>query len=290
MLKVRNPLRAENRPLSRHSVPCPCDFTCGKRRILHGAIFKTGKYSRNGAVCTGGGIRERGITIMAGNKSCRCSFCGRSKNIEYMIRSCEDGKKAAGQTVYICDECVSQCNKILKGLYKKDGRQYAWDLVKVPEKEKLEGKASTPHEIRAVLDRYVIGQGKAKKVLAVAVHNRRKRLMGNRRIRKSNILQRLLDAAGGDVKKAQQGIVYLDKFDKLGQRAASGARGDIGGKGVQQELLKIIERAVVRLRQGMNPMNPMTRIGMQMEIPPILFEMYPMTRELVKPTLKMQGI
>jgi len=99
-----------------------------------------------------------------------CSFCGKS---EHEVR-----KLIAGPSVYICDECVDLCNDIIR--------------------EEVHAKPSTkglpkPHEIRAVLDEYVIGQETAKKILSVAVYNHYKRLSvkGSQdgvEIAKSNIL------------------------------------------------------------------------------------------------------
>ncbi len=84
-----------------------------------------------------------------------CSFCGKSQH--------EVRKLIAGPSVFICDECVELCNDIIR--------------------EELEESADTgqdslpkPHEIKAVLDEYVIGQKRAKKVLSVAVYNHYKRL------------------------------------------------------------------------------------------------------------------
>mgnify|MGYP006270520877 FL=1 len=84
-----------------------------------------------------------------------CSFCGKSQH--------EVRKLIAGPSVFVCDECVELCNDIIR--------------------EELEEKAETtrdklpkPHEIKNVLDEYVIGQDRAKKVLAVAVYNHYKRL------------------------------------------------------------------------------------------------------------------
>ncbi|MEZ4465742.1 MAG: ATP-dependent Clp protease ATP-binding subunit ClpX [bacterium] len=102
-----------------------------------------------------------------------CSFCGKSQK--------EVKKLIAGPSVYICDECIALCNDIIaEELEKGDGQA---GRLKVPK----------PSEIKAELDRYVIGQEHAKKVLAVAVHNHYKRIetrvgRDDVELKKSNIL------------------------------------------------------------------------------------------------------
>ncbi len=101
-----------------------------------------------------------------------CSFCGKSQH--------EVRKLIAGPSVFICDECVELCNDIIR-------------------EEMQEGTSDTrtslpnPHEINEMLNQYVIGQGRAKKVLSVAVYNHYKRLdfstkKNDVEISKSNIL------------------------------------------------------------------------------------------------------
>src|SRR5215475_8588099 len=104
-----------------------------------------------------------------------CSFCGKSQH--------EVRKLIAGPSVFVCDECVELCNDII--------REELEDRA-----ERARDKLPKPHEIKKVLDEYVIGQDRAKKTLSVAVYNHYKRLQtrsGGRgkddvEIAKSNIL------------------------------------------------------------------------------------------------------
>jgi ATP-dependent Clp protease ATP-binding subunit ClpX len=105
----------------------------------------------------------------------QCSFCGKSQ---------EDVRKlVVGQGVYICDECIELCNDILNE--ELDGTGAPGLSSSIP----------TPKDIKTYLDRYVIGQDLAKKILSVAVHNHYKRietlgskLSGDVELQKSNIL------------------------------------------------------------------------------------------------------
>ncbi len=85
-----------------------------------------------------------------------CSFCGKSQH--------EVRKLIAGPSVFICDECVDLCNDIIR----EEVQEQAASVTG--------SKLPTPHEIDQILDEYVIGQERAKKVLSVAVYNHYKRL------------------------------------------------------------------------------------------------------------------
>jgi ATP-dependent Clp protease ATP-binding subunit ClpX len=109
-----------------------------------------------------------------GGKLLYCSFCGKSQH--------EVRKLIAGPSVFICDECVDLCNDIIREEVQESGGDNSQDRLPVP------------HEIKEILDEYVIGQQRAKKVLSVAVYNHYKRLRhdGGRgddvELGKSNIL------------------------------------------------------------------------------------------------------
>ncbi len=105
----------------------------------------------------------------------RCSFCGK--------RQTEVKQLIAGPNIFICDECVKLCNDIMREEEEKQKVKY--DDLLVPK----------PADIKKVLDDYVIGQEKAKKVLSVAVSNHYKRILAKNRgknfdveLKKSNIL------------------------------------------------------------------------------------------------------
>lgn len=102
-----------------------------------------------------------------------CSFCGKSQK--------EVKKLIAGPSVYICDECIGLCNDIISEELDQD------------ESTSTSFNVPKPSEIKRNLDEYVIGQDKAKKVLAVAVHNHYKRVESKKtgedvELKKSNVL------------------------------------------------------------------------------------------------------
>jgi ATP-dependent Clp protease ATP-binding subunit ClpX len=97
-----------------------------------------------------------------------CSFCNKSQH--------EIRKMIAGPSVYICDECVELCDEIL--------------LEELSELTQLnDGKLPKPKEIKSELDGYVIGQERAKKILAVAVYNHYKRLHNKNNKSKKNQIE-----------------------------------------------------------------------------------------------------
>ncbi|MDK2123404.1 ATP-dependent Clp protease ATP-binding subunit ClpX [Parachitinimonas caeni] len=117
------------------------------------------------------------MTDKSNQKLLYCSFCGKSQN--------EVRKLIAGPQVFICDECIELCNDII--------REETQSGV-ASSTQSAANKLPTPTEIRDTLDQYVIGQEKAKKILAVAVYNHYKRLSspslqaGGVELSKSNIL------------------------------------------------------------------------------------------------------
>lgn len=115
---------------------------------------------------------DRNTTGNDSEKLLYCSFCGKSQH--------EVKKLIAGPSVYVCDECVELCNDIIL----EELEDETSSAVK---------KLPTPREINAILDDYVIGQERAKKILSVAVYNHYKRLEVKHKkdeveLSKSNIL------------------------------------------------------------------------------------------------------
>jgi ATP-dependent Clp protease ATP-binding subunit ClpX len=101
-----------------------------------------------------------------GGKLLYCSFCGKSQH--------EVRKLIAGPAVFVCDECVELCNDIIREELQEN---VAASVDKLPK----------PKEIKAVLDEYVIGQEKAKRILSVAVYNHYKRLRVHNHLKKNDV-------------------------------------------------------------------------------------------------------
>ena len=112
-------------------------------------------------------------TTNDGGKLLFCSFCGKNQN--------EVRRLIAGPSVYICDECVDLCNDIIT------------EETQVVDEQESSGSLPVPTDIKGILDDYVIGQDRAKKILSVAVYNHYKRLQAasdklDIELGKSNIL------------------------------------------------------------------------------------------------------
>jgi ATP-dependent Clp protease ATP-binding subunit ClpX len=218
----------------------------------------------------------------------RCSFCG--------VEEHEHLPLIAGDGVYICKNCVVSAEKILFG--DEEEKEIEEEIQLFDDNTPL----MTPKELKSFLDKYVIGQDDAKKVLSVAVYNHYKRIYkqsltdedDDTEIAKSNvlligptgsgktlmaqtiarvlkvpiaiadatslteagyvgedvenILTRLLQAADGNVKLAEQGIVVIDEVDKISRLSENRSiTRDVSGEGVQQSLLKIIEGSQVNI-------------------------------------------
>ena len=160
-------------------------------------------------------------------KNVRCSFCNKTQN--------DVATLIAGPGVYICDECVELCQSII-------------DEAPKPKKKTGEGDFSTlpkPHEIKARLDEYVIGQQKAKEILSVAVYNHYKRIYSKNNSdvegAKSNIL--MLGTTGvGKTMLAQTLAKILDVPFAIADATTLTEAGYVG-EDVENILLRLIQGA-----------------------------------------------